>query len=40
MPAAYLMVMLDETPEEESEKTRIEGHDKRTDETKIVGEMA
>ena len=37
VPAAYIMIILDETqPEEESRK---EGHDKRTDGTKIGGEM-
>ena len=36
VPAAYLMIILDETlHEEESDKTRKEGHDKRTDGTKI-----
>ena len=40
MPAAYLMIILDETlHEDESAKTRKEGHDKRTDGTKIGGEM-
>ena len=37
VPAAYLMIILDETlPEEESRK---EAHEKRTDGTKIGGEM-
>ena len=37
VPAAYLMVILDETQHEE--ESRKEGHDKRTDGTKIGGEM-
>ena len=37
MPAAYLMIILDETLHEE--ESRKEGHDKRTDATKIGGEM-
>ena len=40
MPVAYLMIILEETLlEEESDKTRKEGHDKRNDGTKIGGEM-
>ena len=37
VPAAYLMIILDETQQEE--ESRKEGHDKRTDGTKIGGEM-
>ena len=37
VPAAYLMIILDETQHEE--ENRKEGHDKRTDGTKIGGEM-
>ena len=37
VPAAYLMIILDETQQEE--ESRIEGPDKRTDGTKIGGEM-
>ena len=37
VPAAYLMVILDETQHEE--ESRKEGHDKRIDGTKIGGEM-
>ena len=37
VPAAYLMIILDETQHEE--ESRKEGHDKRTDGTKIGGEM-
>ena len=37
VPAAYLMIILDETHQEE--ESRKEGHDKRTDGTKIGGEM-
>ena len=40
VPAAHLMIILVETlHEEESDKTRKEGHDKRTDGNKIGGEM-
>ena len=40
MPVAYLMIIIDETrQEEESDKTRKEVHEKRTDGTKIGGEM-
>ena len=40
VPAAYLMIILDETlHEEESDKTRKGGHDMRTDGTKIGSEM-
>ena len=37
VPAAYFMIILDETQHEE--ESRKEGHDKRTDGTKIGGEM-
>ena len=37
VPAAYIMVILDETQHEE--ESRKEGHDKRIDGTKIGGEM-
>ena len=37
VPAAYLMIILDETQHEE--ESRKEGHDKSTDGTKIGGEM-
>ena len=37
VPAAYLMIILGETLHEE--ESRKEGHDKRTDGTKIGGEM-
>ena len=37
VPAAYLMIILDETPHEE--ESRKEAHEKRTDGTKIGGEM-
>ena len=37
VPAAYLMIILDET--QHKEESRKEGHDKRTDGTKIGGEM-
>ena len=37
MPAAYLMIILDENLHDE--ESRKEGHYKRTDGTKIVGEM-
>ena len=40
VPAAYLMIIIDETrQEEESDTNRKEGHEKRTDGTKIGGEM-
>ena len=40
VPAAYLMTIIDETiQEEENDITRKEGHGKRTDGTKIGGEM-
>ena len=40
VPAAYLVIILDETlHEEESNKTRKEGNEKRTDGTKIGGEI-
>ena len=40
VPAAYLMIIIDETrQEEESDTDRKEGHEKRTDGTKIGGEM-
>ena len=40
VPAAYLMVILNETlHEEESDPSRKEGHDKRTEGTKIGGDM-
>ena len=40
VPAAYLMIITDETrQEEESDTNRNEGHEKRTDGTKIGGEM-
>ena len=40
VPVAYLMIVIDETlQEEESDTTRKEGHGKRTDGTKIRGEM-
>ena len=37
VPAAYLMIILDDTLHEE--ESRRDGHDKRTDGTKIGGEM-
>ncbi len=38
VPAAYLMIIIDETrQEEESDTNRKEGHEKRTDGTKIGG---
>ena len=38
VPAAYLMIILDETlHEEESDPTRTEGHDKRTDRIRLEG---
>ena len=40
VPVAYLMLIIDETlQEEESDTTRKEGHEKRTDGTKIRGEI-
>ena len=40
MPAAYLMIILEKTlQEEESDTTRKEGQGKGTDGTKIGGEM-
>ena len=40
MPAAYLMIIIDETlQEEDSDTTRKEGQGKGTDGTKIGGEM-
>ena len=40
MPVAYLMIIIDETrQEEESDTTRKEGHEKRTYKTKTGGEM-
>ena len=37
-PVAYLMIIIDETlQEEESDTNRNEGHEKRTDGTKIEG---
>ena len=40
MPVAYVMIIIDETlREEESDTTRKEGHEKRTDGTNIRGEM-
>ena len=40
VPVAYLMIIIDEiVQEEESDTTREEGHGKRTDGTKIGGEM-
>ena len=39
-PVAYLMIIIDETrQEEESDTNRKEGHEKKTDGTKIGGEM-
>ena len=39
MPVPSLMIIIDEThQEEESDTTRKEGHEKRTDGTKIGGE--
>ena len=38
VPVAYLMIIIDDTrQEEESDTTRKEGHEKRTDGTKIGG---
>ena len=37
VPAAYIMIILDETPHEE--ESRKEAHENRTDGTKIGGEM-
>ena len=40
MPSAYLVIVVDETlQEEDSDTTRKEGQGKRTDRTKIGGEM-
>ena len=40
VPAAYLMIIIDETrQEEENDTNRKEGHEKRTDGTKMGGEM-
>ena len=40
VPAAYLMIIIDATlPEEKNDITMKEGHEKRTDGTKIGGEM-
>ena len=40
VPVAYLMIIIDETlQEEDSDTTRKEGHEKKTDGTKIGGEM-
>ena len=40
VPAVYLVIILDDTLHEgESDKTRKEGHDKRTERNKIGGEM-
>ncbi len=40
MPVAYLLIIIYETlQEEESDTTRKEGHEKRTDGTKIGGQM-
>ena len=40
VPVAYLMIIIDETrQEEERDTTRKEGHEKKTDGTKIRGEM-
>ena len=40
VPAGYIMIIIDETlQEEESDTNRKEGHEKRTDGTKIGGEM-
>ena len=40
MPPAYLMIIIDETlQEEDSDTTRKEGQGKRTDGTNIGGEM-
>ena len=40
VPAVYLMIIIDETrQEEESDTDMKEGHEKRTDGTKIGGEM-
>ena len=40
VPVAYLMIIIYDTrQEEESDKTRKEGHEKRTDGTKIGREM-
>ena len=40
VPAAYLMIIVDETPqEEENDTNRRDGHERRADGTKIGGEM-
>ena len=40
MPAAYLMIIIDETrQDEESDTNRKDGQEKRTDGTKIEGEI-
>ena len=40
VPASYLMIIIDETPEEEENDTnRKDGQEKRTDGTHIGGEM-
>ena len=40
VPAAYLMIIVDEThQEEENDTDRRDGHERRTDGTKIGGEM-
>ena len=40
VPAAYLMIIIDETRQEkENDTNREEGHEKRTDGTKVGGEM-
>ena len=40
MPAAYLMIIVDEThQEEENDTDRRDGHERRADGTKIGGEM-
>ena len=40
MPAAYLMIIVDEThQEEENDTNRRDGHERRADGTKIGGEM-
>ena len=40
MPAAYLMIIIDEThQEEENDTNRRDGHERRSDGTKIGGEM-
>ena len=39
VPVAYLMIIIDETRQEEESDTNMKGHEKRTDGTKIGGEM-